>query len=125
MSGLRGLRVAAHFLFSPFDQASKGSHGGHIVGNQRPRFLSSLEREEERQRLLHALSPHLGSSHIPEGGPYLSTQEIALLLGVSPATIRRWTDSGKLEAIRSLGGHRMFPLSVVRRALGALHPNGA
>jgi excisionase family DNA binding protein len=37
---------------------------------------------------------------------YLSVQLAARRLGVSPHTIRRWTDSGVLPCIRTAGGHR-------------------
>jgi len=33
--------------------------------------------------------------------------EAAELLGVSPDTVRRWTDSGKLSAVRDAHGHRV------------------
>jgi excisionase family DNA binding protein len=37
---------------------------------------------------------------------YLSVQGAALRLGVSPHTIRRWTESGFLQCTRTSGGHR-------------------
>ena len=33
--------------------------------------------------------------------------QLAELLGVSPDTVRRWCDQGRLETDRSQGGHRM------------------
>lgn len=35
-----------------------------------------------------------------------SASEVAELLGVSPDTVRRWCDEGRLKATRSAGGHR-------------------
>jgi molybdopterin-binding protein len=35
--------------------------------------------------------------------------EAAELLGVSPDTVRRWADAGRLPAERDGGGHRMIP----------------
>jgi molybdopterin-binding protein len=35
-----------------------------------------------------------------------SPTQVAELLGVSPDTVRRWCDEGKLKATRSVGGHR-------------------
>lgn len=74
--------------------------------------------EEERRALVASLQPLLGTA-LPEQGPdaWLTTREVAMLFRVSTATIRRWADAGKLATYRSLGGHRMFPLSTVRRAL--------
>lgn len=38
----------------------------------------------------------------------LDTAEAAALLGVSPDTLRRYADDGKIEFRRTLGGHRRF-----------------
>jgi molybdopterin-binding protein len=35
-----------------------------------------------------------------------SSSQVAELLGVSPDTVRRWCDEGRLKATRSAGGHR-------------------
>lgn len=42
---------------------------------------------------------------------WLTIQEASDLLGVSPATLRRWTGSGDLEAFVTPGGHRRFERS--------------
>jgi MerR family transcriptional regulator, light-induced transcriptional regulator len=49
----------------------------------------------------------------------LSTREVAAWLGVSEATIKRWSDAGMLACIRTPGGHRKFRKSDVRRLVGA------
>lgn len=41
----------------------------------------------------------------------LKTSELAEHLGVSPSTIKRWVDRDELPATRTLGGHRLIPLS--------------
>jgi len=46
----------------------------------------------------------------------ISTRQAALYLGVSEATIKRWTLSGKLSANVSLGGHRTFIKAELDRA---------
>ena len=38
----------------------------------------------------------------------LSTSEAARRLGISPASVKRWADQGRLTAIRTPGGHRRF-----------------
>lgn len=40
-----------------------------------------------------------------------STRQVALALGVSEATVKRWCDSGKLPAEKTPGGHRRIPLA--------------
>ncbi len=41
----------------------------------------------------------------------LRTQQVAGALGVSVSTIKRWVDSGALRATRTIGKHRMVPVS--------------
>jgi len=41
---------------------------------------------------------------------YFNSHDAAKILGVNVSTIKRWTDEGKLECIKSLGGHRKFLL---------------
>ncbi len=38
--------------------------------------------------------------------PAYAPTQVAELLGVTPDTVRRWCDDGKLRATRSKGGHR-------------------
>lgn len=42
---------------------------------------------------------------------WLTTSEAAELLGVHPATVRRWADDGDLPSMTTPGGHRRFALS--------------
>jgi len=39
---------------------------------------------------------------------FLNSIEAAKVLGVNVSSIKRWTDSGKLECIQTAGGHRKF-----------------
>lgn len=52
---------------------------------------------------------------------WLTIQEASDLLGVSPATLRRWTEAGDLEAFVTPGGHRRF----ARTSILELLPSGA
>lgn len=85
----------------------------------------SAEAQSERHELMAALRPHLGGIPTDDDEVYLTTREVALLLRVNPATVRRWTDLGRLAARRSLGGHRMFPLSAIRSTLQRLTEQGS
>lgn len=38
--------------------------------------------------------------------PYLSTKELALAIGVSESSIKRWADLGSLRVQKTVGGHR-------------------
>jgi len=44
------------------------------------------------------------------GVDFLNSEEAANVLGVNVSSIKRWTDEGKLECIRTLGGHRKFQM---------------
>ena len=47
----------------------------------------------------------------------LTPAEVAALFRVSPKTVTRWARSGKLTALRTLGGHRRFRASEVKDLL--------
>ena len=44
---------------------------------------------------------------------YLTTGEAARLLRVSPRTVTRWADQGRIAYTLTLGGHRRFARSVI------------
>lgn len=49
----------------------------------------------------------------------LTPSEVANLFRVDPKTVTRWAKSGKLTAIRTLGGHRRYRKSEVLTILKA------
>lgn len=51
----------------------------------------------------------------------LTPREVASLFRVTPKTITRWAEAGKLPAIRTLGGHRRFPARGVIAAYTEMH----
>ena len=53
--------------------------------------------------------------HKPWKKLYLSPGETAKILGVTPATLRGWTNRGRLRAETTDGGHRRYPFSEVLR----------
>ena len=57
-------------------------------------------------------------------GPLLTSTEVARLLGVTAATVKRWADSGRLECARTAGRHRRFTPDVVERFRKAHSPEG-
>ena len=66
----------------------------------------------------------------PDKEPFMATQpsadalltpaEVAALFRVNPKTVTRWARAGKITAIRTLGGHRRFRASEIRRCLEQL-----
>lgn len=51
----------------------------------------------------------------PKMSQYLKTAEVADILHVSPKTVTRWAKDGKLPHSRTLGGHRRFPATAIRK----------
>lgn len=47
----------------------------------------------------------------------LTPAEVAAMFRVDPKTVTRWAKAGKLSSIRTLGGHRRYLESEVRRLL--------
>jgi len=47
----------------------------------------------------------------------LTPSEVAAMFRVNPKTVTRWARAGKLNAIRTLGGHRRFKASEIRKCL--------
>ena len=55
----------------------------------------------------------------------LTPAEVAALFRVNPKTVTRWARAGKITAIRTLGGHRRFRASEIRRCLEQMEHEGA
>jgi excisionase family DNA binding protein len=47
------------------------------------------------------------------GSPWLSLGQASRLLGITPATLRRWSDQGEVPTFVTPGGHRRFPRTVI------------
>ena len=55
----------------------------------------------------------------------LTPAEVAQMFRVNPKTVTRWARAGKITAIRTLGGHRRFRQSEIRRCLEQMEHEGA
>jgi excisionase family DNA binding protein len=60
------------------------------------------------------------TAHTPESEPLLTPAEVATMFRVDPKTVTRWAKSGKLTSIRTLGGHRRYRETEVRRLLSGI-----
>ena len=58
----------------------------------------------------------------PETQRLLTPSEVAALFRVDPKTVSRWAATGKISAIRTLGGHRRFKADEIYRLLEAQTP---
>jgi excisionase family DNA binding protein len=61
---------------------------------------------------------------LPNQEVLLTPAEVAALFRVDPKTVTRWAKSGKLTAIRTLGGHRRYRQSEVLGLLKANQTSG-
>lgn len=50
----------------------------------------------------------------------LTPSEVAAMFRVDPKTVTRWAKAGKISSIRTLGGHRRYRETEVRRLLGGV-----
>jgi excisionase family DNA binding protein len=51
---------------------------------------------------------HYSSVEVTGSEEFLSRSRVAKMFSVSPSTVTRWADEGKLTYIRTLGGHRRY-----------------
>ena len=49
----------------------------------------------------------------------LTPAEVAEMFRVNPKTVTRWARTGRLRAIKTIGGHRRYRLTEVRKAVEA------
>ena len=55
----------------------------------------------------------------------MTPAEVAALFRVDPKTLTRWAEAGKLQAVRTLGGHRRYRQDEVQNLLVASSISGA
>jgi excisionase family DNA binding protein len=51
-----------------------------------------------------------GAPSRPRRGTLLTTRDLAVAMGVSESSIKRWADDGEIRTARTVGGHRRIPL---------------
>jgi len=61
----------------------------------------------------------------PSGADYVTPGEAARFLHVSPKTINRWANDGRIPCIVTLGGHRRFRREDVDAAVRQMSARGA
>ena len=52
---------------------------------------------------------HQSPRPAPSTASFLQSAEVAAILQVSPKTVARWAQQGRLPCQRTLGGHRRYP----------------
>ena len=59
---------------------------------------------------------------IAERKELLTPAEVAELFRVNPKTVTRWAQSGKISAVRTLGGHRRYRRDDIEAQLRSEEP---
>jgi excisionase family DNA binding protein len=57
------------------------------------------------------------------GDEWISIREASALLGVSPATLRRWAEAGRVQTFTTPGGHRRFSRTALVELLPGAPPS--
>ena len=89
----------------------KGERGRQFDPAVVDAFVDGLD-DALRALVLHPAPPRDGAE---EEDTLLTLQGAADTLRISPSRLRRWSDEGRIETLRTRGGHRLFPLAAVRR----------
>lgn len=58
----------------------------------------------------------------PEEEHLLTPAEVAARFRVDPKTVSRWADAGRIDSIRTPGGHRRYRQSEIDALLGGDQP---
>ena len=45
---------------------------------------------------------------------YLNSNDVSEILGINISTLKRWTESGKIDCVKTAGGHRKFTMQHIR-----------
>jgi excisionase family DNA binding protein len=64
---------------------------------------------------------HQSPRPAPSTARFLRSAQVAEILQVSPKTVARWAQQGRLPCQRTLGGHRRYPEPAIRELAAALH----
>ena len=63
---------------------------------------------------------HQSPRPAPSTASFLRAAQVAAILQVSPKTVARWAQQGRLPCTRTLGGHRRYPEPAIRELAASL-----
>jgi PAS domain S-box-containing protein/diguanylate cyclase (GGDEF)-like protein/excisionase family DNA binding protein len=87
-------------------------------------FSRPLPAAQLEDMLARALPPAAAPAAM-QSPASVTMRAAADALGVSPSTVRRWADEGRLTAVRTAGGHRRFLVDDVRRLSSTTRDSGS
>ena len=79
--------------------------------------ITGLIRPSPPARIRIDCEDFMPQNPAPEPEQLLTPSEVAAMFRVNPKTVTRWARAGKISAIRTLGGHRRFRASEIRKFL--------
>jgi excisionase family DNA binding protein len=92
--------------------------------HRRTASLRSMASAPDGRSVVPHMGGHLAGMErtvpTPTEPSYLRTAQVAELLHVSPKTVSRWAQEGRLPFFRTLGGHRRYPDREIRALLETL-----
>ena len=86
---------------------------------ERPQHLSRPEPDAPASHGEGRRAERDGVDEHDDAEELLTPAEVAALFRVNPKTVTRWHRSGKISAIRTLGGHRRVRAREIHRLLEA------
>src|SRR5271165_7463626 len=104
-------------LVTCFSSASRTPAAAKGPQNRAPLIFSALRAET---LTMSTPTPHLNGDR----RLVFTSSQAAGYLGVSLATIRRWTDAGHISCYRTPGGQRRFSRDQLDHFIGTLHRDG-
>lgn len=60
-------------------------------------------------------APTSSADSTPSTGRKLTVGQVAAIFGVTPHTVRKWADAGRIKYTRTLGGDRRFDAAYIYR----------
>jgi excisionase family DNA binding protein len=81
------------------------------LGNKERTPADNKRERTDRRVLIAVEAPLMAENEL------LTPSEVAAMFRVNPKTVTRWARAGKISAVRTLGGHRRFRASEIRRFL--------
>jgi excisionase family DNA binding protein len=97
--------------------------GSLLGGPMNAAGIAGLRNQPFTPDIVHGrTTPARAQEPASDHGPTLPIGIAADTLRISPSTLRRLADDGRIRSTRTAGGHRRFPVSEIRRLGGATLP---
>lgn len=79
-----------------------------------------MDEYKQRKQKPIMINSNFSLSSFSNQEKLLTPSEVASLFRVDPKTVTRWAKAGKLNSVRTLGGHRRYKESEVKTLLSSI-----